>query len=162
ALLSTSSIVALLGLLRAIDRYFGFEPKGVMLSDTDLAMAGYTDEAVPAMQERMIEQVQAIPGVTAVGLANCPPLAGCGASRASIFADETADLRPSNVAASTMMYQVSPEFFVAAGTPFLAGRALTWHDDKNAPRVAVINETFGPKLFGSQTNSPGRCSNARK
>src|SRR5439155_1264115 len=38
----------------------------------------------------------------------------------------------------------------------LAGRALTWHDDKNAPRVAVINETFARKLFGSQTNALGR------
>ena len=156
ALLVTSSMVAVRGLVRSLDSDFGFEPKGVMLADTDLAMAGYPDDAVPATQERMIEQMQAIPGVTAVGLANCPPLAGCGASRASIFADETADLRPSNVAASTMMYQVSPEFFVAAGTPLLAGRALTWHDDKNAPRVAVINETFARKLFGSQTNALGR------
>ena len=91
-----------------------------------------------------------------MGLAECPPLAGCGASRAAIFTDETSDLSPSNVVASPMEYQISPEFFAAAGTPLLAGRAFTWHDDKNAPRVAIINETFARRIFGSQTNVLGR------
>ncbi len=35
------------------------------------------------------------------------------------------------------MYNISPEYFHAAGTALLAGRTFTWHDDKNAPRVAV-------------------------
>ena len=156
ALLVTSSMVAVRGLMRSLHSNFGFEPDDVILADTDLTMAGYPDNAVPAMQKRMIETMQTIPGVTAVGLANCPPLAGCGASRADIFTDATSDLSPSNVAASPMMYQISPEFFAAAGAPLLAGRGFTWHDDKNAPRVAVINETFARKIFGSQTNALGR------
>jgi predicted permease len=118
--------------------------------------SGYAADAVPAMQRRMIESVRTIPAVTAVGLANCPPLAGCGSSRASVYIDETSDLGPSNVAASAMTYQVSPEFFVAAQTPLLAGRAFTWHEDKNAPRVAVVNETFARKVIGSATDALGR------
>jgi predicted permease len=156
ALLVTSSIVAVRGLLRSLHSDFGFEPDNVILADTDLAMAGYPDNSVPAMQKRLTEAIQAIPGVTVVGLANCPPLAGCGSSRASIFTDETADLSPVNVAASPMMYQISPEFFAAAQAPMLAGRAFTWHDDKSAPRVAVVNETFARKIFGSQANAIGR------
>src|SRR5690349_5200097 len=156
ALLVTSSIVAVRGLLRSLHSDFGFEPDNVILADTDLAMAGYRDNSVPAMQKRLTEAIQAIPGVTAVGLANCPPLAGCGSSRASIFTDETADLSPVNVVASPMMYQISPEFFAAAQAPMLAGRAFTWHDDKSAPRVAVVNETFARKIFGSQANAIGR------
>ena len=36
------------------------------------------------------------------------------------------------------------------GTPLLlAGRSVTWHDDSNAPRVAVVNEEFARKMFGS-------------
>jgi predicted permease len=155
-LLVTSSMVAVRGLVRSLHSNFGFEPGNVILTDTDLAMAGYSDEAVPAMQKRMIESIQTIPGVTAVGLANCPPLAGCGSSRASVFSDETSDLRPSNVAAASMMYQISPEFFAAAQTPLLAGRAFTWHDDKSAPRVAVVNQTFARKVLRSLTNVPGR------
>jgi len=156
ALLVTSSMVAVRGLMRSLHSNFGFEPDDVILAETDLAMAGYPDNSVPAMQKRMTEAIQAIPGVTAVGLANCPPLAGCGSSRASIFTDETADLSPVNVAASPMLYQISPEFFAAAEAPVLAGRAFTWHDDKNAPPVAVVNETFARKIFGSQANAIGR------
>jgi predicted permease len=165
AVLVTSSFVALRGLLRSLHSNFGFEPGEVILADTDLDMAGYGEDAVPAMQKRMIESMQTIPGVTAVGLANCPPLAGCGSSRASVFTDETSDLSPSNVAASSMMYQISPEFFAAAQTPLLAGRAFTWHDDKNAPRVAVVNQTFARKVLGSSTNAAGRyykMSNGRR
>src|SRR2546429_8206181 len=93
ALLVTSSMVAVRGLVRSLDSDFGFEPKGVMLADTDLAMAGYPDDAVPALQERMIEQMQAIPGVTAVGLANCPPLAGLGGPRGPPFSHRNAGPR---------------------------------------------------------------------
>jgi ABC-type antimicrobial peptide transport system permease subunit len=38
----------------------------------------------------------------------------------------------------------------------LSGRAFTWHDDKNAPRVAVINREFARKVFGSLTNALDR------
>jgi predicted permease len=156
ALLVTSSMVAVRGLMRSLHSNFGFEPRGVTLVETDLDMAGYKEDAVPAMQKRMIESLQSIPGVTAVGMANCPPLAGCGSSRAGVFTDETADLRPSNVAASPMTYQISPEFFAAAQAPLLAGRAFTWHDDKSAQRVAVVNQTFARRVLGSPTNALGR------
>ena len=156
ALLITSSMVAVRGLLRSLHSNFGFEPRDVILADTDLDMAGYSPDAVPAMQKRMIEAIQTIPGVSAVGLANCPPLAGCGSSRAAVFTNETSDLRPSNIAASAMMYQISPEFFAVAGTPLVAGRAFTLHDDKDAPRVAVINQEFARKVIGSWADAVGR------
>jgi ABC-type antimicrobial peptide transport system permease subunit len=54
------------------------------------------------------------------------------------------------------MYSVSPEYFHAASTALLAGRDLTWQDDKNGPRVAVINREFARKIFGSVANAMGR------
>jgi len=38
----------------------------------------------------------------------------------------------------------------------LAGRAFTWHDDENAPRVAVVNRQFASKLLGSPASAVGR------
>ena len=72
-----------------------------------------------------------------------------GWRRRYVFTDETTDLRPSNAAAMPFLYNVSPEYFHAAGTALLAGRGFTWHDDKNAPRVAVVNREFARKIFGS-------------
>jgi len=121
-----------------------------------LDMAGYPDEAAPVMQKRMIEAMQTIPGVTSAALVNCPPLASCASSRVPVFTDETSDLQASNVAAAPVQYRISPEFFAVAGTLVSAGRALTWHDDKNAPRVAVINQVFARKVFVSLTKTLGR------
>jgi len=157
AVLVTSSIVAVRGLMRELHSDFGFEPQHAMLMDTDLNMAGYHGDAVPGMQKRMIDAVEAIPGVTSVGLIDLPPLASAGDTNPSpVFTGETTDLRPANAAAISATYSVSPEYFRAAGTALLAGRSLSWHDDIKAPRVAVINKEFARKIFGSVPNATGR------
>jgi predicted permease len=156
AVLVTSSMVAVRGLRRSLHSHFGFEPRNVMLVDTDLHMAGYSGDEMPEMQRRMIDALETIPGVTSVGLINTMPLVSRGYSGSFIFTDETADLRPSNAAADSFMFSISPEYFHAAGTALLSGRTITWHDDKNAPPVAVINQNFASKVFGSVTNAVGR------
>jgi len=155
AVLVTSSVVAVRGLVRSLDTNFGFEPQNVMLAETDLDMAGYRAEAVPAMQKRMMDAIGTIPGVTAVALISCPPLVSCW-HMSDVYRDETADLRPSNVAASPITYQASPEFFDAAGTRLLVGRGLSWHDDKNSPLVGIVNGEFARKVFGSASNALGQ------
>jgi ABC-type antimicrobial peptide transport system permease subunit len=92
-----------------------------------------------------------------VGLIDLPPLAAAGDTNPSpVFTGATTDLRPANAAAISATYSVSPEYFRAAGTALLAGRSLSWHDDKKAPRVAVINKEFARKIFGSVPNATGR------
>jgi len=110
---------------------------------------------MPAMQRRMIQAMEAIPGVTSVGLVDTPPL-HMGWDARNVFTDTTTDLRPSNAAAVAVMYCISPEYLRAAGTALLAGRNFTWDDDKNAPNVAVVNREFASKILGSQTNAVGR------
>jgi hypothetical protein len=67
-----------------------------------------------------------------------------------VFRDNTTDLRPSNAVTNAWMYSISPEYIRAAGTKLLAGRAFTWQDDKDAPRVAVVNAEFARRFFGSE------------
>jgi predicted permease len=154
AVLVTSSLVAVRGLLRSLHSNFGFEPQKAMLVETALSMAGYTGEALPVMQKRMIHALETIPGVKSVGLVDRLPLF-YGANGTHVFTDKTTDLRPANAAAETVVYNVSPEYFDAAGTTLLSGRTLSWHDDKDAPRVAVVNREFASKIFGSATNAMG-------
>jgi predicted permease len=155
AVLVTSSFVAVRGLVRSLHGNFGFEPQNTVLADTDLSMAGYTGSVVPEMQRRMIDAMETIPGVTSVGLINTAPLASGGYEGSLVFTDETADLRPSNAAADSFVFSISPEYFRAAGTVLQSGRTITWHDDKNAPAVAVINQKFASKVFSSVTNAVG-------
>ena len=156
AVLVTSSLVAVRGLLRSLRSDFGFDPRGAMLVQTDLRMAGYDDDHSPAMQKRMIDATSTIRGVNSVGLVNIPPLHLDCCQGSDVFTDQTAELRPSNAAATAVSFSISPDYFVSAGTPLLAGRALTWHDDKSTPRVAVINQVFARKVFASETNAIGQ------
>jgi predicted permease len=154
ALLVTSSLVAVRGLVRSLHSNFGFEPQNATLADIDLSMAGYRDDQMPAMQKRILEAVEAIPGVESVGLVNPAPLYA-GSVTSLVFTDKTADLSPTNAAAQAFLYKVSPEYFYAARTALLSGRSFTWHDDKDAPRVAVVNAEFARKIFGSVTGAVG-------
>ena len=152
AVLVTSSIVAVRGLVRSLHNDFGFEMQNRMLVDTDLSMAGYTADRVPPMQKRMIDALETISGVESVGLADTVPL-GDGAADSNVFTDNTSDLRPSNAAANPLVYKISPEYFRAAGTMLLAGRIFTWRDDKSSSRVAIVNREFARRIFGSATKA---------
>jgi predicted permease len=155
AVLVTSSMVAVRGLVHSLHSKVGFEPESVILADTDLAMAGYPDEKIPAMQKRMVDAMATIPGVKSVGLASRPPLAGPGPQGTAVYTVTTTDLKPSNVAAYPNLYRISPEYLDTAGTALLAGRGFSWHDDKDSPPVAVVNREFANEVFGSATKAVG-------
>jgi predicted permease len=156
AMLVTASLVALRGLVRSIHSNFGFRPQNAMLVDTDLNMAGYSGDGVPAMQRRMLDAIETTPGVTSAGLTDRMPLDGENMmNSAPVFKDTTTDLRPANAAADTVLQNISPGYFRAAGTDLLAGRIFTRHDDENAPRVVVVNQEFARKFFGSMENALG-------
>jgi predicted permease len=154
AVLVTSSLVAVRGLMRSVHSNFGFEPRNALLIETALSMADYSGDRAPAMQKRMIDTLKTIPGVKTVGLVDRLPLY-YGANSTHVFTDKTADLTPANAAAEVMLYNISPEYFDAARTSVLAGRAFSWHDEKNSPPVAVVNREFASKIFGSSANAIG-------
>jgi predicted permease len=154
AVLVTSSLVAVRGLARSLHSSFGFVPQNVMLVESDLQMAGYTDDRTSEMQRRMLDAAAAIPGVTAVGYTDHLPL-GIGGSDSFVYADSTTDFRPTNEAADPMNYNISPGYLEAAGTRLLAGRNLTLHDDSKAPKVALVNRQFAIKVFGSVDKAIG-------
>jgi predicted permease len=154
AVLVTSSLVAVRGLTRSLHSNFGFQPHNAMLVESDLRMAGYTDDRIPQMQKRMLESMAAIPGVSSVGMTSFLPLS-LGGGDSYVYADGITDFRPTNYTADAMHYSVSPGYLQAAGTRLLAGRNLTLSDDKSAPNVALVNHQFAIKVFGSVSNAVG-------
>ena len=153
AVLVTSSFVALRGLVHATHSNFGFDAHNSTLVGADLRMTGYRGDRVPAMQKRMIDAIASIPGVQFVGLTDALLLNDQNTS--NVFGDQTVDLRPGNAAAEVYVYHVSPEYLHAEGTTLLSGRAFTWHDDKDSPRVAIVNQEFARRILGSVKNAIG-------
>ena len=142
----TAAFVSLRGLGRALHTDLGFQPRTAVLTKFDLSEAGYSAEAGDRFQRRLLERVSQIPGVKAAGYANTTPLKG-DHSATDIFSQQTTDFRPSNRAFQTNLFEVSPGYFAAAGTPLLAGRDVSFADTAATPPVAVVNQTFARLLF---------------
>ena len=155
AVLVTSSLVAVRGLLRSLHGAFGIDPQNVVLLEVDVTMAGYHGDAQLPMQKRMMDAMRALPGVSSVGFIDAPPLSSVTPDTSLVFSDSTSDLRPVNAIADATTFKISPEYLQTAGTSLVAGRGFTWHDDKSSPRVAIVNRELAKKLFGSESNAIG-------
>ena len=99
----------------ALTATMAFSPRTSCCVQTDLQMAGYDGDQRVQMQKRMLDAAAAIPGVTAVGYADRLPLS-IGGGDSDVFADTTTDFRPTNAAADAQNFNVSPDYFRAAGT----------------------------------------------
>jgi predicted permease len=154
AVLVTSSFVALRGLERSVHSSFGFDPRHVMVADTDLSMAGYSGDAVPDLQKRMIDALQSIPGIQSAGYISQVPLGG-GEDTEDVFTIQTTDLSPSKAAANVAVFSISPEYFRAAGTALITGSSFSWQNNASTPPVAIVNATFARRIFGSVDRAVG-------
>jgi predicted permease len=148
ALLVTCGLVGLRGMSRQLHAPMGFQPEGVTLAGTQMKMAGYSDSASLPLQKRMIEDAAQIPGVTAVGTMDVPPLNG-GDSTTPVWREGTTDFRNSNGVTVARYFVISPGLLHAAGMLLLSGRDFTWHDGPHTPHVAIVNQTFARQLFGN-------------
>jgi predicted permease len=144
----TAAFVALRGLGRSLNMELGFRPANAVRAQFELAHAGYSDESAASFQRRLLAAASQLPGVEAVGYANTTPLAIDGSGTA-VFSAETTDLRSSNVAFGAPYYDVSPGYLVAAGTPLVAGRDISFADSAKSPGVAIVNQEFARRLFRS-------------
>jgi predicted permease len=148
AVLVTSSLVAVRGLVRSFHADLGFQPDSVTITNFDLKMAGYTDLQAYQFQRRATEAAAQLPGVTSAAFAIHTPMCMDEGS-ITIWREGTADKRPTSAAAHSIFNEVSPGYLATAQTALLAGRDFTWHDDANAPHVAIVNQTFARSVFGA-------------
>jgi hypothetical protein len=149
-LLVTASAVAIRSMERAMHVPLGFNPQGVTVAQVDLNMAAYTSDSALPVQKRILERAQAIPGVTTATLSDTMPFSS---SRGEWFVYhwDTTDFVPAHMAFAAAAFLVAPGYLQTVQTPLVAGRAFTWHDDKNAPNVAIVNQTFARMLYGSSS-----------
>jgi predicted permease len=135
--------------LKAVDT--GFRPDHIIGFTVRPSLIGYNDNRSNAFFDRLRERLAALPGVSALGTSGTPLLAGDDNVSSIVVPGR---IPPENENAPNADV-VSPGFFAALGTPLLAGREFTAQDSANAPRVAVVNETFARVYFGGE-NPIGR------
>ena len=147
-LLVVASLVAVRGMVRALQVPLGIQPQGAMLVGLDVSQVGQGGDAIEK-QKALIEAVRSIPGVTAVGTVNRTPMTG-GMHGVPIFRAGTTEFKLKNSVLATYVYQMSPGYLNAAGTRLLGGRDVSWHDTAKTPHVAIVNEILARKMWGEE------------
>jgi predicted permease len=145
--LVTASFVSLRGLAQAVGTRPGFEAAGASALSFDLGLAHYNLADGRDFQRRALDEVSRLPGARAAAYGNSIPLS-IDQSTTTAFPEQASDRRAIK-GIQAGYYQVSPGYFQALGTRLLAGRDFTWRDDRNVPRVAIVNEIFARKVVGT-------------
>ena len=145
----TAAFVSLRGLGKAMTMNMGINPRHAVVAKFELTQAGYSGPAAAHFQRQLSDKIAQIPGVKATAYAAAVPLSQDTVTTA-IYAQQTTELRPSNISFYSYLYDVSPGYFAAAETPLLEGRDLSWADSANTPLVAVVNRQFARHLFRTE------------
>ncbi len=127
----------------------GFQPQGAMTFQMSLSSAKYADAAAQrAYIDRVVERLDAIPGVQRSGAAFFLPL-----GNSFTTGDISVEGRPAAAPGREQFagYRiVSGDFLGSMGIQLRRGRSLMPEDRTGAPRVTVVNEALVRKLFPGQ------------
>jgi predicted permease len=122
----------------------GFRPTSMLEFSMQPSLSGYSDERTHQLYRRVREEVGALPGVLAVSGAYSAELTG----DLSLTGVAIQGYTPKQEENMTIRYnKVGPQYFSTMGVPLLAGRDFQPGDDENAPKVAIVNESFAKKYF---------------
>ncbi len=124
----------------------GFDPKNVLTARVTLPYSKYAQpQQVDAFYKQLIERVESLPGVNAVGTITILPLSGLN-SNAS-FEIEGRPRVSDEVVQNADYRMVSLDYFHAMGISLLKGRHFAQTDHEGAPGVVIINESMGDEFW---------------
>jgi predicted permease len=148
----SASLVLMIGaglFVRTLENFerkdLGFDQKNLLTFGVDPTRAGYKGDRLVNFYEKLLERVQALPGVQSATLIENIPL-----SNWSNNANITVEGSKLNVPNNHLRWVVvGRDFFRTMGIPLIAGRGIRESDTVTAPRVAVVDETFVRTYLGN-------------
>ncbi|HXR97542.1 MAG TPA: ABC transporter permease [Terriglobales bacterium] len=128
----------------------GFRPEQTLKLDASLAGPRYaTDAALAAFERGALARLQALPGVTAVGLGTNLPMTDSH-DRSDVTIADRPDV-PHGHAPHPDLHSISPGYLAALGLPLLSGRNVAAGDQAGAPLVALVNASFARQFWPGQS-----------
>jgi len=125
----------------------GFEPENLLTGRLKIPAAAY-----PTREERaefftsLLDEIEALPGVTSAGLVSRLPILSPAQDWGVWPAEEPEPTLQESF--SPMVRWVSPGYFRTIGIPLQSGRDISRSDLANSPFVAVLSETTARTVFG--------------
>jgi predicted permease len=108
-----------------------------------------TPARTAAFYAEVADRLRALPGVRAVGGALALPLSGEDYNT-TVYIEGRPDPAPGEDSRAGFQPTL-PGYFATLGLRVIAGRDLAASDGADAPRVAVVNETFARRFWGGQS-----------
>jgi predicted permease len=123
----------------------GFDTHNLGMITFDVGSLNYEASRVKEFQRRVLEVVQATPGVRAATLSSSMPLVNGGFGR-SIF-PEGSDPNANRNGMFAQVSNVSHDYLQTMGIPLLRGRNFDSSVREDSPRVVVINESAARRFW---------------
>ncbi len=126
---------------RSVDT--GFVSENVLLANLSVPSAAQR----MVFYERVLREVEAIPGVRTVGLIEDLFISGAPSAAITIEGRATEETGFEPISSDA----IAGEFFHAMGVPFREGRGFSPSDGAEAAPVAIINETMGRRFWPGES-----------
>lgn len=124
----------------------GFATDHLLTFGLDPALVGYSSYSMTPLRLRVLQTLQALPGVKSVGATNDPEIERNGDHTG--FSVEGYTPKPGEDL-NAEVGEITPDYFATLKVPIVAGRGLSNEDDLKHPRVALVNQAFADRFFGS-------------
>jgi putative ABC transport system permease protein len=126
----------------------GFNPDGVLTLTLSPSSRNYQPGPRRSFYfQEALARVQALPGVQSAGLTGFLPLTSDFIPH--VTAEKFVEGRP-GTEPSIALNHISPDYFKTIGIQLRTGRGFAATDGKEAPRVAIINETIARRFFPNE------------
>jgi len=126
----------------------GFDRAHVLVARVDVRAAGYTPDERQALYTRLVDRLQAVPGVRSASLSLNGPLGN--SSRTSSMSVEGHQPAPHEDLV-TNEEVVTDRYFDTVGLHIVDGRGFTAEDRNPGLRRTVINQTMARRFFPGQS-----------
>jgi putative ABC transport system permease protein len=134
------SVLLFKSLMRLQQVDTGVRAPNIVTASVDIASDKYPDAArATAFYDRIVEQIEAIPGVESAAVAADVPLEGTGGE--NLRTPSTGDQR-----LLVRFKRADPHYFDTIGLEIVKGRGFTPADRLSAPYVTLINEALAKDL----------------
>jgi putative ABC transport system permease protein len=136
---------------RVRDMRLGYDADRILLVRRDLRGLSLNDTAIVALQQRLLETAQTLPGVEHAATVSSVPFWSTSAT--NLYVPGIDSVR--RLGRFTFQ-QGSPDYFATTGTRILRGRSFGADDRAGAPRVAVVSEGMAKVLWPGR-DALGQC-----
>ena len=124
----------------------GFRPEHVLTAEIELPPANYKDgAAITSFYTRMLETLNALPSVRAVGAGTDLPWTGYDDNMGGFLIEGKTP--PKNEEFHARYHSASPDYFRAVGISLLRGRFFDQRDTKDAPKALIINNAMARRYW---------------